>query len=190
MTDEHGHEHAHGWREALQQMRHEAAHYYADHFDWRGHEPPAGWDGPKFFPPAEKWRLDAWLDIAAPGTGDHVRLPTSTGKMRDMHIAGQLVFEVDGREHRLTAYAPVGDETELWLPFRDGTSGSETYGAGRYLEVPPVDDSENALYDLDFNLAYNPSCAYSPVYDCPYPPPGNRLDIRVDAGEMNPFPEH
>jgi uncharacterized protein len=189
MTDEHGHEHAHGYREALAEMRKDAAHYYADHFDWRGHEPPAGWDGPKYFPPAENWRLDAWLDTAAPGTGDAVTLPTSTGKMRNMTIAGQLVFEVDGQEQRLTAYAPVGEETELWLPFRDGTSGAETYGSGRYLEVPPVDDGNNAVYDLDFNLAYNPSCAYSPVYDCPFPPPGNRLDIRIDAGEKNPFEE-
>ena len=190
MTDEHGHdhghEHQHGYIEAVEQMRHEAAHYYEDHFDWRGHEPPADWSGPKFYPVAEKWRVDAWLDRDAPATGDHVKLATSTGKLRDMTIAGQLVFDVGGQEHRLTAYAPIGDEVELWVPFQDATSGKETYGAGRYIEVPPA---EEGTFDLDFNFAYNPSCAYSPVYDCPYPPAGNRLAIRVEAGEMVPFPE-
>jgi uncharacterized protein len=189
MTDEHGHEHSHGYREALAEMRKDAAHYYADHFDWRGHEPPAGWGGPKFFPASEKWRLDAWLDADAPGTGTHVTLPTSTGKMRDMVVAGQMVFEVDGQEQRLTAYTRSGEEEEgsFFIPFRDATSGKETYGSGRYVEVPPAEDGNSAVYELDFNVAYNPSCAYSPAYDCPYPPPGNKLDVPVDAGEKVPF---
>lgn len=191
---EHGHggEHDHGYRAALESMRKDAGHYYADHFDWRGHQPPAGWSGPRFFPVAEDWQLEAWLDADAPGTGSTVTLPTSTGKMRDMTIAGQLVFEVDGQEQRLTAYASKGqDEEEGWLfiPFRDATSGAETYGSGRYVDVPPPDDADSAIYDVDFNLAYNPSCAYSPAYDCPFPPPGNRLSIPVTAGEMVPFEE-
>ena len=115
-------------REALAEMRREAAHYYADHFDWRGQEPPAGWDGPKFFPPAEKWRLEAWLDKEVPGTGDHVSLPTSTGKMRDMHIAGQLVFEVDGGEVGLGGYLGGG-------------------GHGVRLRAPGPDRAEAHLFD-------------------------------------------
>ena len=189
MTDEHGHEHhhEHGYVEAVEQLRHEAVHYYADHFDWRGHEPPAGWTGPRFYPPAEKWRLDAWLDKDVPGTGDHVKLATSTGKLRDMTVAGQLVFDVDGQEHRLMGYWSHSHEQgeTLFIPFQDGTSGKETYGAGRYLDLAPAED--DGIFDLDFNFAYNPSCAYSPVYDCPYPPAGNRLSIPVDAGEKNPF---
>jgi uncharacterized protein (DUF1684 family) len=192
---DHSTDHDHGWRAALEEMRRDAAHFYTDHFDWRGHEPPADFAGPKYFPPTEDWQLEAWLDKDAPGTGDSVRLATSTGKLRDMTVAGQLVFEVDGREHRLLAYASKGqseegeEEEEGWLfvPFRDATSGSETYGAGRYVDVPPPDDADAALYDVDFNLAYNPSCAFSPAYDCPFPPPGNRLDIPVRAGEMVPF---
>lgn len=188
MTDahDHGHDHDHGYREALAEMRKEAAHFYADHFDWRGHEPPADFAGPRFFPPSEDWRLDAWLDKDAPGTGDEVKLPTSTGKLRDMTVAGQLVFDAGGRENRLTAYSSKSAEEEGWLfiPFRDATSGTETYGAGRYLDVAP---EEQGTYEMDFNVAYNPSCAYSPAYDCPFPPPGNRLDIPVRAGEMVPF---
>jgi len=192
MTDEHEHEHhhTHDYAQAVEQERHEVAHYYADHFDWRGHEPPADWAGPQYYPTSEKWRLDAWLDKDAPGTGDHIQLATSTGKLRDMTVAGQLVFEVDGREHRLNGYRRHGhehdEEEQLFVPFQDATSGRETYGAGRYLDLPPAED--DGIYDLDFNFAYNPSCAYSPVYDCPYPPKGNRLNIRVDAGEKVPFP--
>ena len=70
------------------------------------------------------------------------------------------------------------------MPFRDATSGVETYGAGRYVEVPYEPD-EDPL-ELDFNYAYNPSCVFSPAYDCPYPPPGNRLSVAVKAGEALP----
>jgi len=187
-----GHDHAaghdHGYRAALEEMRRESTHYYADHFDWRGHGPPEGFAGPRFFPPADEWRLEARLDTAAPGTGDEVTLPTSTGLLRKMNVAGDLVFEFGGREHRLGAYASKAEDEAGWLfvPFRDATSGGETYGAGRYVDVPP---EETGIYDLDFNLAYNPSCAYSPAYDCPFPPPRNRLDVEVRAGEMVPF-EH
>lgn len=180
--------HDHGWRAALEEMRRDAAHFYADHFDWRGHGPPPEFAGPRFFPPDEEWRLDARLDTDAPGTGDEVTLPTSTGLLRKMTVAGDLVFEVGGYEHRLGAYASSAEDEEGWLfvPFRDSTSGRETYGAGRYLDVAPA---EEGVYEVDFNLAYNPSCAYSPAYDCPYPPQRNRLDIEVRAGEMVPF-EH
>jgi uncharacterized protein (DUF1684 family) len=187
MNDEHDpeHHHAHGWREALEAMRAETRHYYLDHFDWRGHPPPPGFDGPRYFPPDERWRLDASLDTGARATGEAVTLTTSTGQQRRMTVAGQLVFEVDGGEQRLTAYRSRTDEgSYLFVPFRDATSGGETYGAGRYIDLP--DEGDDAEYELDFNLAYNPTCVFSPAYDCPYPPPGNRLDIPVRAGERLP----
>ncbi len=68
------------------------------------------------------------------------------------------------------------------MPFRDATSGTETYGAGRYLDLEPLPDGS---YDLDFNLAYSPYCAYSPSYSCPLPPPENRLGARILAGERD-----
>ena len=184
--DEHGHAHHSDWRSDLVAMREDAAHYYEHQFDWRGHGPPADFHGPRFFAPSEEWRREARLDTTAPGTGSKVTLPTSTGKLREMSIAGQLVFDVDGAEQRLTVYLSHahGVEDSLFVPFRDATSGSETYGSGRYLDQPY--DPEADRYLLDFNLAYNPSCAYSPAYDCPYPPPGNRLGVRIEAGEMVP----
>jgi hypothetical protein len=187
-----GHEHVHhhaDWRAALEAKRADEAHYYEHQFDWRGHGPPPEFHGPRFFPPAEAWRREAWLDTAAPGTGDAVQLPTSTGKLRDMTVAGQLVFDVDGAEQRLTLFLGHGRDGQPYgfVPFRDTTSGNETYGSGRYLDLDY--DPAAPTYLLDFNTAYNPSCAFSPAYDCPYPPPGNRLDVRVEAGEMVPF-EH
>jgi uncharacterized protein len=186
MSD-HEHHAEHDWRSDLEDARHQAAHYYEHQFDWRGHPPPADFHGPRFFDVAEEWRRAAWLDTSAPGTGDRVTLPTSTGKLREMTIAGQLVFEAGGREQRLTLFIGHGRDGSDYgfVPFRDATSGHETYGAGRYLDLPY--DPAATDYLLDFNWAYNPSCAYSPAYDCPYPPPGNRLDVRVEAGERVPF---
>jgi uncharacterized protein (DUF1684 family) len=73
------------------------------------------------------------------------------------------------------------------VPFRDATTGKETYGAGRYLDVLRIKGED---YVLDFNTAYNPLCAYSPRYNCPYPPAQNRLKIPVEAGEKTPVEGH
>jgi len=187
MSD-HEHHHVRDWREELEGLRHDAHHYYEHQFDWRGHEPPQGFDGPRYFEPDESWRLTARLDRDVAGTGDEVTLPTSTGQLRQMSIAGQLVFTADGREQRLTAFRTHSHHAEpdtLFVPFRDATSGTETYGAGRYVDLP-FDDADEEI-ELDFNYAYNPSCVFSPAYDCPFPPPGNRLEVAVNAGERMPY---
>jgi uncharacterized protein (DUF1684 family) len=89
------------------------------------------------------------------------------------------VFERDGREHRIEA---VDDGSEdLFLIFADRTSGHGSYPAGRYVYVPrPGDDHRVAI---DFNHAYNPPCAFTDFATCPLPPPENRLDLAVEAGE-------
>ena len=185
--DEHEHHHhALSYEDALNELRSSATHYYEHQFDWRGQGPPEGFDGPRWFVPNEDWRLAARLDRDAPGAGEHVQLATSTGKLRDMENAGQLVFEVGGVEQRLSAFLPRAMDAEpvLFVPFRDATSGVDTYGAGRYVDVPY--DADEEWLDLDFNYAYNPSCAFSPAYDCPYPPASNRLAVAVTAGEKLP----
>ena len=68
----------------------------------------------------------------------------------------------------------------VFLPFLDATSGHETYGAGRYLDLEP---DEDGTYAIDFNLAYHPSCVYSPRFSCPLTPAENRLPVRIEAGE-------
>ncbi|MDQ3707028.1 MAG: DUF1684 domain-containing protein [Chloroflexota bacterium] len=177
------------WRANLEAAREEAADYYLNSFNWRGSPVPEGFEGPRYFPPNPSWRVEATLDREAPGTGMRVQLPTSIGDLRDFDVYGTFRFTVDGQEHRLSAYRAVPEHPGydyLFLPFKDATTGRETYGAGRYIDVPRRDDSS---YVLDFNEAYSPSCAYSPRYNCPYPPSQNTLTVRVEAGEMVPV-EH
>ena len=92
------------------------------------------------------------------------------------------MFDVAGEAQRLTALQLANSSGDaLFVPFKDATNGTETYGAGRYLDLEPMPDG---TYDLDFNLAYSPFCAYSPSYSCPLPPPENRLTSRITAGEQ------
>jgi uncharacterized protein (DUF1684 family) len=109
-----------------------------------------------------------------------VSLQTSTGDVRSMQRWGKFHFEVDGRPAELTVYYSPGGG--YFVPFRDATSGAETYGAGRYLEIEPLGDG---TFGVDFNLAYNPWCAYSPHYSCPIPPAENRLAVPIRAGELD-----
>jgi uncharacterized protein len=108
-------------------------------------------------------------------------IPTSDGKLRPAHRAGTFSFELGGARRRLTAYRLDGGRGDsLFLPFLDETSGHETYGAGRYLDLEPDDDG---TYAIDFNLAYHPSCVYAPKFSCPLTPAENRLATRIAAGE-------
>ncbi len=168
-------------------MREGAKHYYDHQFDWKGQGPPPGFEGPRYFPPDESWRLLARLDRDVPGSGQPVTLATSTGLLREMQVAGDLVFSAGDGERRLRSFLTHDAQgyDVLFVPFRDATSGKETYGAGRYVETDY--DPEDDEFELDFNMAYNPSCVFSPGYDCPYPPPQNTLDIAITAGEKLPM---
>ena len=93
-------------------------------------------------------------------------------------------FELDDAPYQLTAYTfDGGDGESLFVPFLDATSGTETYGAGRYLDLEPEEDG---TYALDFNLAYHPSCVYDVEFSCPLTPAENRLSRRIEAGERLP----
>jgi uncharacterized protein (DUF1684 family) len=98
-------------------------------------------------------------------------------------------FQLRGQRLELELYWLEGYGGGLFLPFRDATSGQETYGAGRYLldTVKGADlGMQRELLVLDFNFAYNPSCAYDPLWVCPLAPPPNRLSVEVRAGEKAP----
>lgn len=102
--------------------------------------------------------------------------------MRDgMRSPGELVFEHDGREFRLTALADESDD-EWFVMVADATSGRTTYGAGRYIYVEPPRDGRTVL---DFNRIYNPPCAFTALATCPLPPVSNRLDLAITAGEKD-----
>ncbi len=110
-----------------------------------------------------------------------IDMPTSTGAPRKMRRAGTLTFSLKGQPLTITAfYDLTGSPEHLSVMFSDMTSGTETYAAGRYLDL---DRNPQGIYELDFNRAYHPYCYYNSTYECPYPPPENRLKIPIRAGE-------
>jgi uncharacterized protein (DUF1684 family) len=111
-------------------------------------------------------------------------IPTSDGKLRPAERAGTFRFAPGAVSSALTAYTFEHDHTgSVFVPFLDATSGTESYGAGRYLDIEPEADG---TYTLDFNLAYHPSCVYDVKFSCPLTPAENRLPVRIEAGERLP----
>ncbi len=111
-----------------------------------------------------------------------VTMQTSSGDTQEYYKVGQLRFKVDGQMVALQVYESVDQPGSFFVPFVDATAPAETYGAGRYLEPEEVHPDELLL---DFNLAYNPYCAYNSNWSCPLPPVENRLSVRIEAGEKS-----
>lgn len=109
-----------------------------------------------------------------------VEMPTSTGTNRKMRRVGMLQFTLKGRPLSLLAFLEVGETSSLFVAFSDLTSGTETYAAGRFLDI---NRNATGIYELDFNRAYFPYCYYNATYECPLPPRENRLKIPIHAGE-------
>ena len=141
---------------------------------------------PRWFPPDAAFRIFARLERdAAPR--DEVVLSTR-GNPRRARRLGRFSFELGGRKQQLTALRllePGIDEAAVSIFFRDATTERETYPIGRYLEPEPVPGGPDRFI-LDFNRAYNPTCAFSPHYNCPIPSRENVLQVPVRAGEMDP----
>jgi len=100
-----------------------------------------------------------------------------------MRRVGTLEFTLKGQPLKLTVFLEVADPNHLFIAFNDLTSGTETYPAGRYIDLPP---NGTNVYEVDFNRAYNPYCYYNLSYECPLPPVENRLKIPIHAGERMP----
>ncbi len=113
-----------------------------------------------------------------------IRMATNTGEVREGLRYGYFEFNVEGQTCRLQAYRMDENDNPgqayLFIPFRDATNGKETYGGGRYLDLP---ENTSGVYDLDFNRAYNPFCAYGGDFSCPTPPDENKLAVPINAGE-------
>src|SRR5678816_25311 len=108
-------------------------------------------------------------------------MPTSTGANRKMRRVGSLEFTLKGQPMKLLAFNEVGtDPGSLFVAFSDLTNGTETYAAGRFMDLVR---NATGIYEVDFNRAYIPYCYYNPTYECPYPPRENRLQIPIRAGE-------
>jgi uncharacterized protein (DUF1684 family) len=144
----------------------------------------SSFEGLGYFPEDDAFVITASLEVEGVDRDERVAMPTTDGGQQVYHRAGVVRFDVDGEPARVTLFASDAMH-ELFLPFRDQTSGSESYGAGRYLEVEPPEPDGTVV--LDFNYAYNPYCAYNPDWACPIPPGENWLGVEIRAGERT-FP--
>jgi hypothetical protein len=136
-----------------------------------------------FFEPASEYKVKASL-VEIPDVG-RVEIATNDGTMRPYIKFALAVFEIDGHMDSLTIFIEPtfnADFKKAFIPFRDETNGDSSYGAGRYLDAE-IKNDESII--LDFNLAYNPYCAYSEEFICPLPPEENFINMRVEAGEKN-----
>jgi uncharacterized protein (DUF1684 family) len=142
----------------------------------------------RYFPPDSSYRVAGMLKVADARSAS-VNMPTSAGKTRAMVRVGVLEFNLKGKPLTLGAFVEEGssDVDHLFVPFTDLTTGTETYPGGRYLDLTRT---PTGIYEIDFNLAYNPYCYYNPTYDCPYPPAENRLPLPVRAGEKTDRTAH
>jgi uncharacterized protein (DUF1684 family) len=133
--------------------------------DKRGSFPPLS-----YYSIDESYRVPAALKPPARDIGQIIVMPTSTGQQRQMRRAGTLEFSLHGQSLKLSAFSDLESAVanRLFVPFGDLTNGKETYPGGRYLDLDPT---PTGLYEIDFNRAYSPYCAYNPQYDCPFPPP-------------------
>src|SRR5580765_2540906 len=132
--------------------------------------------GMKWYPVNEAYRVEGtFVPYDKPKT---VQVPNLLGDIDTMTSPGTVSFSLGGKTMRMAVVTE--NDTEFWFIFRDLTSSDETYPAARFLYTPrPVDGK----VPLDFNKAENPPCAFSPYSTCPLPPPENRLQVRVEAGE-------
>lgn len=140
--------------------------------------------GHPFFPPNDHYRIVADFKIFEDPA--QIELKTSTARMAEYDIYGEASFTLNGQEVKLNVYQSQSlinnpaYANHLFLPFRDLTSGEETYGGGRYIDLTIPEDPTKIV--IDFNKAYQPYCAYSYNYSCPVPPAENFIDLRIVAG--------
>lgn len=128
-----------------------------------------------YFPENAALRLEVKVDEFEDKAS--FEMQTSTGSVQLYEKFGKIHFTVDGQEAELTIYQ---SQHGFFLPFVDSLAGKETYPAGRYLEPEPLADGR---FLVDFNIAYNPYCAYNEMWSCPITPAENRLKVAIRAGE-------
>ncbi|GAB5465405.1 MAG: DUF1684 domain-containing protein [Candidatus Kapaibacteriales bacterium] len=144
---------------------------------------------PEYFEPKEEYIVKAVLVPAA--TKDTILFPTTQDSVqKPFKNMGKLVFALDGSQRELKAFLPIHDHEEgeadhdhfLFVPFTDDSNGKESYQGGRYIDIQLEKGFE---YILDFNMTYNPYCAYNQNYSCPIVPEENHLSTKILAGEKN-----
>jgi uncharacterized protein (DUF1684 family) len=133
-----------------------------------------------YFEPDDNYRVQATITLTQ--NDSLYKYLTTTNEIRRFNKYAYLDFSVDGIPQRLILLksADAGTANYYFLAFKDLTTGTETYGAGRYLDI---EKPKTNTIELDFNKAYNPYCAYNDMYSCPIPPEENNLSVRILAGE-------
>ena len=160
----------------LDEMRVEKDDFFKNHFQSPlTREQKRDFKGLNYFPENEALSLE--VVVKPLNDSSPMMMQTSTGGVQEYFRYGKFKFEVDGQEAELTIYQ---SENGFFLPFVDSLAGTETYPAGRYLE-PEVLPGNRFL--VDFNIAYNPYCAYNEMWSCPITPAENRLKVAIRAGE-------
>lgn len=132
-----------------------------------------------YYQPNLDYRVSAKMQELA--KQDTLLMPLTNGSYEPYLRYGLANFELEGQQHKLMLYRKLSEKDQLFVPFTDKTNGFETYGGGRYMDVPFEQGDTKVV--LDFNRAYSPFCAYNPDYVCPVPPKENRLSIAIPAGE-------
>jgi uncharacterized protein len=169
------------FQEEVDTLRKEKDHFFKSDLDSPIlPEGRSGFRGLVYYPPDPSFRVTARL--ARLDKPELVLIETNTGTARAYLKYGTLNFNVDGVNMQLVVYKSTEDPyaPSMFVPFSDETSGFETYMSGRYLDL---EESGGDHYELDFNMAYNPYCAYNNRYTCPIPPKENKLPVKILAGE-------
>ncbi|UFH53932.1 DUF1684 domain-containing protein [Spirosoma sp. KNUC1025] len=147
----------------------------------------------QFYEPDSTYRITATVQLTP--KAEPFEMPTYNGKTRPHVSYAILSFVLNGKKQQLTLYRNLNVirmpefRDYLFLPFKDATSGKETYGGGRYIDFRTKDIKEGQLI-IDFNKAYNPYCAYQEGYPCPIPPKNNTSPVAIRAGEKTYGKEH
>jgi len=140
------------------------------------HEQKEDFKGLTYFPIDKKYEFI--VEMKKFEHQSDITIPTTTGDKRKYIRFGFIEFELDGQMNILTVFKPIEDDY-LFLPFKDTTTGEESYKIGRYLEIEKISKEQ---WLVDFNTAYNPLCAYNDNWNCSYTPDENTLQIPILAG--------
>ena len=169
----------------LERARESKDAFFAQH--WQSPIPPQDrprFKGLEYYPPDPSYRFE--LELHKHPEKQVVRMAYTKGNEQDFLRWGEFRFKIGEKEQALQAYNSNPEEETLFVPFKDANSGRETYDAGRYLDLEPDrDGTQEGKWIVDFNQAYNPWCAYSEAYTCPFVPAENWLKVPIPAGEKN-----
>jgi uncharacterized protein (DUF1684 family) len=142
----------------------------------------------RFYAPDAQYKVRA--SVILTHNAPRFEIQTHSGKTKTYRQYATVSFRLHGKDCTLALYQSMslikkeGFRKHLFLPFNDLTNYETTYGGGRYLDLS-TDDVSAGFITIDFNKCYNPYCAFAGGYSCPVPPPENRLDVRIEAGEQN-----